>query len=50
MPTNRNLLTKSRDPINAPAITSPCPFKYLVSECSTTSVPSANGFCKYGVQ
>ena len=26
-----------------------CPFKYLVTECSTTSAPSANGRWKNGV-
>ena len=35
---------------SAPAITRPCPSKYLVADCMTTSAPSASGFCRAGVQ
>ena len=34
---------------SAPAITRPCPSRYLVPECMTMSAPSAAGFCSTGV-
>src|SRR5689334_17355280 len=34
--------------ITAPPTTSLCPEMYFVVECTTTSTPRSNGFCKYG--
>ena len=39
----------SRAKQSAPAMTSECPFRYLVAECMTTSAPSAIGRVKTGV-
>ena len=33
----------------APASTSPCPFRYLVAECTTRSAPNSNGRVSTGV-
>src|SRR5699024_12538882 len=35
-------------PTATPAMTSPCPFKYLVALCTTMSQPKSIGRCKYG--
>src|SRR5690625_1881783 len=45
-----SLPTRSASPTTAPPTARPCPSRYLVAECTTISAPSANGFCKAGVQ
>jgi len=43
-------MMKSLLPTIAPPTILPCPSKYLVAECMTTSAPRANGFWSAGVQ
>ncbi len=41
--------SSSRAVASAPAITSECPFKYLVAECMTMCAPSSSGRVSSGV-
>ena len=36
--------------LTTPPSRSPCPARYLVADCTTTSAPRASGRCRYGVR